>query len=80
MSHDPLPHETSAMHHLAEKAMKQPKLLTKEEVEKLADFVHKGGEGATETQKEIAKKALRNPEGIEASEITALAKQILTRG
>ncbi|NHN87274.1 hypothetical protein [Acetobacter conturbans] len=79
MSHDPLPHETSALQHLAEKAERQPKLLTKQEVEKLADFVLKGAEGATEEQKIIAKKALHNPEGIEAKEISVLARQILTR-
>lgn len=79
MSNDPVPHESSSLHHLAEKAHRQPKLLTKSEVEELAHFVLKGAEGATEEQKEIAKRALRNPEGIESADITALATQILTR-
>lgn len=80
MSNDHAPHESSSLHHLAEKAHRQPKLLTKSEVEELAHFVlNKGGEGATEEQKEIAKRALHNLEGVESSDITALATQILTR-
>ncbi|GBR45433.1 hypothetical protein [Gluconobacter roseus] len=79
MSNDHAPHESSSLHHLAEKAHRQPKLLMKSEVEELAHFVLKGAEGATEEQKEIAKRALHNPEGVESSDITALATQILTR-
>ncbi len=79
MAHDPLPHETSALHELAEKAQKQPKLLTKDDVEKIAHFVLKGSEGATEEQKALAKKALHNPEGVEARDIVTMAEQILTR-
>ncbi|GEN63035.1 hypothetical protein [Acetobacter oeni] len=79
MAHDPLPHETSALHELAERARKQPKLLTKAEVEKIANFVLKGAEHASEEQKAVAKKTLHNPEGVEASDIVTLAEQILAR-
>ncbi|NHO31841.1 hypothetical protein [Acetobacter fallax] len=79
MAHDPLPHETSSLHELAERARKQPKLLTKPELEKLADFVLKSAEHATEEQKITAKKVVHNPKGVEASDIVALAEQILDR-
>ena len=79
MSHAPLPHETSTLHKLAKKAKEQPKLLTKAEVEEIANFVLKGGEHATEHQKEIAKKAMHDPKGVEAHAIVALAEQILNR-
>ncbi|MBB2157440.1 hypothetical protein HLH33_14135 [Gluconacetobacter diazotrophicus] len=76
---DRLPHETSSLHALAERAVKEPKLLTKAEVTELADFVLKGGEHASEQEREIAKKARHNPEGMEKSGIAALARQILER-
>ena len=67
------------MHALAERAIREPKLLTKTEVTELADFVLKGGEHASEPEREIAKKARHNPEGMEKSDIVALARQILDR-
>mgnify|MGYP001333514237 CR=1 FL=1 len=59
--------------------LKQPKLLTKAEVTELANFVLKGGEQATEQEREIAKKTLDNPKGVEKSDIEALARRVLDR-
>lgn len=74
---DKAPHETSSLFHLAERALKQPKLATKEEVRELANYVLKGGVKAGEAEREVAKKAERNPEGVEASEIESLAKTVI---
>ncbi|BCK74705.1 hypothetical protein AA0242T_1648 [Acetobacter aceti NRIC 0242] len=76
---DKLPHETSSLHALAERAVKEPKLLTKAEVTELANFVLKGGEHASELEREIAKKAQHNPEGVEKSNIVTLARKVLDR-
>ncbi|GAN68367.1 hypothetical protein [Acetobacter orleanensis] len=76
---DKLPHETSSLHALAERATKEPKLLTKAEVTELADFVLKGGEHASEQEREIAKKARHNPEGVEKADIVTLARKVLDR-
>ncbi|BCI67422.1 MAG: hypothetical protein ABF968_05730 [Acetobacter sp.] len=76
---DKLPHETSSLHALAERAVKEPKLLTKAEVTELANFVLKGGEHASELEREIAKKAQHNPEGVEKSDIVTLARKVLDR-
>lgn len=77
MPHDRAPHETSSLHHLAERALAQPKLATKAEVLELAGFVLKGGEHASELEREIAKKAQHNPEGVTAPELQALATKVL---
>lgn len=76
---DKLPYETSSLHALAERAVKEPKLLTKAEVTELANFVLKGGEHASELEREIAKKAQHNPEGVEKSDIVTLARKVLDR-
>ncbi|MBB2202232.1 hypothetical protein [Gluconacetobacter tumulisoli] len=77
MSHDPVPHVASSLRDLGPKAMRSPKLLTKEEITRIADHVLKGGEHATELEKEIAKKATHNPEGVVAEELAMLGKKIL---
>ncbi|MCX8666728.1 hypothetical protein J3T99_03730 [Acetobacteraceae bacterium B3987] len=69
------PHASSSLHELARKAVHTPKLLTKDEIIRLADHVLKSGEHATEEEREIAKKAHHNPEGLEAAQITALGKR-----
>lgn len=71
------PHQTSSLHALAERALKEPKLLTKAEMTELADFVLKGGLHASEHEREIAKKARNNPEGVEKSDIVILARKAL---
>ena len=76
---DKPPHETGSLHALAERAVKEPKLLSRAEVTELADFVLKGGEHASEQEREIAKKARHNPEGMEKSDLVALARKILDR-
>ncbi|MCK8636988.1 hypothetical protein CO583_00040 [Parasaccharibacter sp. TMW2.1882] len=69
------PHASSSLHELARKAIHTPKLLTKDEVIRLADHVLKSGEHATDAERDIARKAHHNPEGLEASHITALGKR-----
>ncbi|GAB6966202.1 hypothetical protein JCM25156A_02390 [Komagataeibacter kakiaceti JCM 25156] len=64
------------MHKLADKGLKEPKLLQKEEVIALA--VHVAGEHghATGREHEIAKKAQHNPEGVTAAEIQTLCAHV----
>lgn len=69
------PHASSSLHELARKAIYTQKLLTRDELVRLADHVLKSGEHATEEEREIAKKAHHNPEGLEASHITALGRR-----
>ncbi|OUI87506.1 hypothetical protein [Acetobacter tropicalis] len=77
MPHDKAPHETSSLYHLAERTLAQPKLATKAEVLELATFVLKGGEHASEVEREIARKAQHNPEGVTAVELQELATKVL---
>ena len=69
------PHASSSLHELARKAVHTPKLLTKDEVIRLADHVLKSGEHATDEERDIARKAHHNPDGLEASHIMALGRR-----
>ncbi|WEQ51859.1 hypothetical protein LV478_15315 [Komagataeibacter oboediens] len=64
------------MHKLANRGLKEPKLLTKEEVISLGQHVAKEHGRATEAEHEIARKAQHNPEGITAEEIKTLCSHV----
>ncbi|MFT8645333.1 hypothetical protein [Gluconacetobacter sp.] len=44
---------------------------------RIAEHVLKGGEHASDLEKEIARKATHNPEGMEADELVVLGKKTL---
>lgn len=77
MSNHAVPHAASSLRDLARKAIDYPKLLTKEELIRLAEHVLKSGEHATPEEHEIAKKTLHNPEGMEGAEISKLGVRSL---
>ncbi|MBE7728309.1 hypothetical protein [Komagataeibacter sp. FXV3] len=77
MSDDRVPHAASSLRDLGRKALHSPKLLTREEVIRLAEHVLKGDEHANELEREIAKKATHNPEGVEVDQLELLGKKIL---
>ncbi|MCE2564007.1 hypothetical protein [Komagataeibacter sp. FNDCF1] len=76
MTDKPTAAASEHLHKLAERGLKEPKLLQKEEVIALAQHVGKEHGRASGTEHEIAKKAQHNPEGVSAAEIQALCAHI----
>ncbi|GBQ58206.1 hypothetical protein AA0243_1707 [Novacetimonas hansenii NRIC 0243] len=68
------PSATEHLQKLAARGQHEPKLLTREEVIMLAAHVGKEHAGI---EKDIAKKAEHNPEGVTADELRALCLHIL---
>ncbi|WP_040509442.1 hypothetical protein [Gluconobacter morbifer] len=77
MSHDHVSHPHSSMREVAQKATHSSKLLTKEEIILLAEHVAKRVGSTTEEEREIAKKAIRNPEGAESHDLSKLGERAL---
>jgi len=77
----PVPRQNAARKQLASQARTthEPKLLTAREVIELANHVLKSGEHPTQKEVEIAKRALHNPEDMEAHDFTALGERTLAK-